>query len=106
MVIARTLFEPLWRESLKTRFTVTGVTIVTGAPDARALSMCDITIMPGECLPGALDDSWRHSHTDSKLDKMRFSQVPVGLCLWSMTRLQSPVGCDCKSVVVCPGVIL
>lgn len=54
MVIARTLFDPLWRELLKTRLTVTGVTIVTGAPDARALSMCDITIMPGECLPGAL----------------------------------------------------
>jgi len=54
MVIARTLFESLWSELLKIRLKVTGVTIVTGAPDARGLSMCDITIMPGECLPGAL----------------------------------------------------
>jgi len=54
MVIARTLFESLWSELLKIRLKVTGVTIVTGAPDARGLSMCDITIMPGECLPGGL----------------------------------------------------
>lgn len=70
----------------------------------RILIMCDITIMPRECLPG--DDYRTHTHTDSKLDKMSCSQVPVGLCLRSMIRLQSLVGWDCKSVVVCPGVIL